>query len=178
MSRLASLALASALFALPLGAQATTTPPAAAKPARMATPCPLHLTDLALTPVQDSAFRAIRAAHRAAMHAVHAMMSGGHGAMPQGAKPQGAKPHGAMHGAMHPAGAAMKPDSAHARMEPAMKASMQRALDAARAVLTDSQRTRFDAAVAAHMKEMDARKASGAGHACDACCPMEHERGR
>ena len=106
----------------------------------MRTPCPLHLDSLALTPVQDTALVAIRAAHMAEMKAVKARLG-------------------------------MPTDSAHhpAHHE-AMQASMARSLDAVRAILDDTQRVRFEAAVAAHAAEKKARRASGQPHDCGECC--------
>ena len=47
---------------------------AAGDSTHMRTPCPLHLTTLDLTPAQDSALRAIRAAHVAEVRAVRARL--------------------------------------------------------------------------------------------------------
>ena len=144
-------ATAAVLLASPAFAQS-------AQPARMTTPCPLHLTTLALSPVQDSAFTAIRAAHKAEMHAVH--------------EKTGAEHHAA--GAQHAGHAA-----SHAPMKEAMQASMKRSLEAARAVLGAEQLAKFDAAAKAHADEKAALAAKGAHHECADCCPdhdAKHEQ--
>lgn len=128
---------------------------------RMATPCPLHLTTLSLTPAQDSAFASIRAAHRAGMQAMHA-----NAGMPHHAAGDSASRHEHAQHAQHEAG--------HAPMHAAMQASMARSIAAARAVLTREQVATFDAAVKAHETEMKARMAAGGPHGCADCCP-EHE---
>jgi hypothetical protein len=150
-----SLAVASALIASPLAAQAAA--------GRMETPCPMHLTDLALTPVQDSAFVAIRAAHRAEVRAVHARL---------GLETPAGHEKRKMH-ADHPAKA---DDPAHEPAHDAMKASMARSIEAARAVLTDAQRVRFDAAVTAHKAEKEKLSSSGTKHSCGDCCPDHDAR--
>jgi len=113
---------------------------------RMKTPCPLHLTTLELTPVQDTALRAIRAAHMAEMKAVKARLA------PTAAKSDTTAK------AMH------TPE-----LKDAMQASMKRAREAVRATLGDAQRVRFDEAAAAHAAEKDAMAAAGSEHACECC---------
>jgi hypothetical protein len=114
---------------------------------RMKTPCPLHLTTLDLTPAQDFAFKAIRKAHRAEMT------------------------HDSATHAQHMA--RMKQEAATPDMmqvaQDSMKASMTRALDAARTVLSAPQREKFDAAVKAHDAEKAERKAKGLPP-CAGCC--------
>lgn len=134
--------------------------PAFAQPAqssKLSTPCPLHLTTLALTPAQDSAFAAIRAAHRAEMHAVH--------------EKTGAAHHAAGSHAQHDAAQHAKHQAGHAPMQEAMHASMKRSLEAARAVLTAGQLATFDAAAKAHDEEKKALAAKGGTHSCADCCP-------
>jgi hypothetical protein len=140
---------------------------------RMKTPCPLHLTTLQLTPAQDSAFKAIRAAHMAEMKSVHAAMG-----MPEMKHEPGMKhpAAGAAHAdsSMHAAhlkamkDMQAKPEAMKAAQD-AMAASMGRALAAARAVLTPVQRETFDAAVKAHDAEKAERKAKGLPP-CAGCC--------
>jgi hypothetical protein len=140
---------------------------AAATP--MKTPCPLHLTTLNLTRAQDSAFKAIRAAHLAEMKPIHAAMG-----MPAMQHQPGMKHDSATH-AQHQAMMkqhVVKPEVMKAAHD-SMQASMTRAIVAARAVLTPAQRTRFDAAVKAHEAEMAARKAKGLSP-CAGCC--EHAK--
>lgn len=132
----------------------------------MRTPCPLHLTTLALTPPQDTALRAIRAAHMAEVRAVRARLgiADAHESRAVPAASQGAKP-------------TLVPDALREAMpeamREAMRASMTRATQGVRATLTDSQRTTFDAAVAAHAAEKAERERAGTPHACDDCC-REH----
>ena len=148
MRNITMLAIAGLFVASPVAAQGAKAPAA-----RMTTDCPMHLTTLALSPVQDSAFAAIRAAHRAEMHAVHERL---------GMKGE------------HAAGHDMKQHHASAQAAPmreAMQASMKRSLEAARAVLTDAQRVKFDAAAEAHAQEKKSLAASGAEHECGDCCP-------
>jgi hypothetical protein len=112
--------------------------------------CPMSLTNLDLTAAQQSAFDSIRAQHRAEMtklmpeHA--AMMKAGHADMKMGDK-MGDKM--SMKMTMTPA------DSA------AMEQSMKKAVEAMRTILTDRQRVKFDAAVAAHETKMAAAKKNG-----------------
>ena len=147
-------ALAATLAAPQAFAQATTA-------SRMTTPCPMHLTTLALTPAQDSAFIAFRAAHRAEMHAVHEKSGAMHHAGSDSA-----------HAAHHAAGAPAQQGAHHAApMREAMQASMKRTLESARAVLTPAQLVKFEAAVAAHDAEKKALAAKGAPHECADCCP-------
>ena len=56
-----------------------------------------------------------------------------------------------------------------------MKASMARAKEAVRALLTDAQRTTFDAAVSAHEAEKAEMKARGEAHDCEKCCAAHRE---
>ena len=154
----------------------------AAQPAaeRMKTPCPLHLTTLALTPAQDSAFKAIRAAHMAEMKTVHeAMGMPGmkHRSAGSGQAAPGVKHDSSMHAAHMKAmkDVQAKPELMKAAQD-SMKTSMTRALDAARAVLTAPQRETFDAAVKAHDAEKAERKAKGLPP-CAGCCEHgEHAR--
>ena len=149
-------ALAGTLAAGPAFAQGAAPSP------RTTAPCPLHLATLSLSPAQDSAFAAIRDAHRAQMHAMHK----GAG-MPHQAAGDSARRHDPAHHAQHMA--------QHAPMHAAMQASMQRALAEARAVLTPVQLATFDAAAKAHDEERKARMSAGGTHHCADCC-SEHER--
>jgi hypothetical protein len=166
MRTILSLAIASALIASPIAAQSSDR--------RMETPCPMHLTDLSLTPVQDSAFIAIRAAHRAEVRAVHARLGL---AMPKSHEMPAmhtGQPVKTPQSMPHAAGAAKHDSATHAAHKPAheaMQASMARSLEAARAVLTDTQRARFDAAAKAHKAEKEKLAASGIEHSCSDCCP-------
>lgn len=161
--RLTTIALALALA--PAWATAQHSDHSANAAAPMKTACPLHAKDLGLTPLQDTAFAKIRAAHMAEMAAVHERL----GAPPMMMHGAGAKPDSAEHAKHH---AAMTP-AMRAALDSAMKASMSRAVDAARATLGDAQRARFDAAVAAHAAEKKEREAKGMPHACGDCC-AEH----
>ena len=148
-------AAAAALLSSPALAQSSAS-------SRMTTPCPLHLETLALTPTQDSAFAAIRAAHRAEMHAVHEKTGTAHHA--SGAHASGSH-------AQHDAAQHAKRQADHGPMKEAMQASMKRTLEAARAVLGTEQLAKFDAAVQAHDDEKKAIAAKGGSHSCADCCP-------
>lgn len=133
---------------------------AAPKAEGMKTKCPLHLTTLNLTPAQDSAFKAIRAEHMAAMKASHQQ------AMPVMKHEAGMKHDSATH-AQHMA--AITPET-KAKQQAAMQASMAKAVQSARAVLTAEQQATFDAAVAAHKAEKEEMKKAGKEHQCGECC--------
>jgi len=154
----------------------------AAQPAaeRMKTPCPLHLTTLDLTPAQDSAFKAIRAAHMAEMKPVHAAMGMPemkHPSAGSGQAEPGMKHDSSMHAAHMKAmkDVQAKPEAMKAAHD-SMTASMSRALDAARAVLTPAQRETFDAAVKAHDAEKAERKAKGLPMCAECCMHGEHAK--
>ena len=115
--------------------------------------CPLLLTDLNLTAPQQAVFDSIRATHRTEMMKLmpdHAKMMSSHSDMKMDAKMDMKMD---MKMTMTPA------DSA------AMERSMKRAVDGMRAILTDGQRTKFDAAVSAHEAKM-AEKKDGDMMAC------------
>lgn len=129
----------------------------AAKAEGMKTKCPLHLTTLNLTPAQDSAFKAIRAEHMAAMKQSHG----------QEMKHEAGMKHDSATHAQHMA--QMTPE-AKAKQHEAMQASMAKAIGSARAVLSAEQQATFDAAVAAHKAEKEEMKKAGKKHECGECC--------
>ena len=134
-----------------VGAQHTTTSDQSAK--AVAASCPLMLTGLGLSAPQQAAFDSIRAAHRTEMTKImpeRAKMMSSHSDMKMDAK-MDMKMNMKM--TMTPA------DSA------AMERGMKSAVDGMRAILTDGQRTKFDAAVSAHKAKM-AEKKDGDMMAC------------
>jgi hypothetical protein len=116
----------------------------------MKTPCPLHLDGLALSAQQTKAVDSLRADHETIMKSVmpsHEMKAG--------------------HMAMRPSAAS----------KAAMESTMRLTVAAMRSVLTDDQRSRFNAAVTAHAAEMATMKSADGGD-CAACCAAcaEHEK--